>query len=107
MKIVVAPDKFKGALSAEEAAECIASGISSVLADAECDLVPLADGGEGTAEVMGRALAASPRTAAVHGALGSPVTARYRWVDQTRTAIFDMSEVAGLSSVSFNPFELD
>ena len=46
MKILIAPDKFKGSLSAREVAENIAKGLRDVLPDAKIDIVPMADGGE-------------------------------------------------------------
>ena len=56
MKILVAPDKFKGSLGAREVAENIALGLGDVLPDPKIDILPMADGGEGTAEVIGDAL---------------------------------------------------
>ncbi len=107
MRILIAPDKFKGALSAEEAAECIARGIRETFPQADCDLIPIADGGEGTAKVLGRAWSASRRTAAAYNALGKRVVAEYGWVDGSKLAIFDMSEVAGLGGLSPDSFNLD
>ena len=52
MRILVAPDKFKGSLSGREVAENIAQGLRDVFPDAEIDIAPMADGGEGTAEVI-------------------------------------------------------
>src|SRR5207249_4466282 len=52
MKVLIAPDKFKGALNAREVAENIAKGLRDALPDAEIDIVPMADGGEGTAEAI-------------------------------------------------------
>jgi glycerate kinase len=52
MRILIAPDKFKGSLSAQEVAKNIALGIRDVLPRADLDLVPVADGGDGTAEVI-------------------------------------------------------
>jgi len=52
VKILIAPDKFKGALSAREVAENIALGLRDVVRDAEIEILPMADGGEGTAEVI-------------------------------------------------------
>ena len=52
MRILIAPDKFKGSLGAQEVAENIAAGLREVLPDAQIDQVPMADGGEGTAEVI-------------------------------------------------------
>ena len=52
MKILIAPDKFKGALNARDAAQNIAKGLLDVLPDAQIEIVPVADGGEGTAEAI-------------------------------------------------------
>jgi glycerate kinase len=52
MKFLIAPDKFKGCLSAAEAAECIAAGVRRAVPGAEIDLCPIADGGEGTVAAM-------------------------------------------------------
>ena len=52
MKILVAPDKFKGTLNARDAAQNIAKGLLDVLPDAQIEVVPMADGGEGTAAVF-------------------------------------------------------
>ena len=59
VKILIAPDKFKGSLSAREVAENIALGLRDVLRDAEIAILPMADGGEGTAEVICNALGGS------------------------------------------------
>src|SRR5437764_468536 len=52
MKVVIAPDKFKGSLSATQAAEAIARGLLAAVPDAVIDLVPMADGGEGTVDAL-------------------------------------------------------
>ncbi|MGH8102135.1 MAG: glycerate kinase, partial [Chthoniobacterales bacterium] len=59
MRILVAPDKFKGSLSASEVAQNIARGLGHVLPEAKIDTLPLADGGEGTAEVICAAIGGS------------------------------------------------
>src|SRR5437899_9493280 len=56
MRILIAPDKFKGALGARGVAENIAAGLCDVLRDAKIDIVPMDDGGEGTAEIISQAL---------------------------------------------------
>ena len=56
MRILIAPDKFKGALNARDAAQNIANGLLDVLPDAQIEVVPMADGGEGTAEAVCDAL---------------------------------------------------
>ncbi len=70
MRILIAPDKFKGSLSAREVAENIAAGLRDVLHDAKIDIVPMADGGEGTAEVICDALDGSWLKCKAHDPLG-------------------------------------
>src|SRR6202035_39723 len=107
MKILIAPDKFKGALSAREAADNIAAGLREVLPDAKIEIVPMADGGEGTAEVISQALGASWLNCKAHDPLGRQIEARYAWVDNhppsptlrrdwRKLAVMEMSEAAGM-----------
>lgn len=93
MKIVLAPDKFKGSLTAAEVAEALAEGIREVLPEAELVLVPVADGGEGT---VSAALGAgfTPRRAAVAGPTGRTLTAEFA-VSGTR-AVIEMAAASGL-----------
>ena len=95
MRILIAPDKFKGSLSAREVAESIAAGLHDVLPNAKLDLVPMADGGEGTAEVICRSLAGEWVECAGHDALGQTITARYGWLRDRMMAVMEMSETAG------------
>ena len=69
MRVVVAPDKFKGSIDAAGAAAALAAGVRDVIADAVCDLVPMADGGDGTVAAF-LATGAAPRTVRVTGPLG-------------------------------------
>ncbi len=107
MKILVAPDKFKGVLTARRAAESIAAGIGDELPSARIELQPVADGGEGTAEVICDALNGMWRTVASHSASGEPSRARYCWIAGTQTAVFEMSEVAGFKGISAKPGALE
>ena len=59
MRILVAPDKFKGSLTAREVAENIAQGFLDILSDATINILPMADGGEGTTDVICGALGGS------------------------------------------------
>ncbi|BCT77533.1 glycerate kinase [Sinomonas cyclohexanicum] len=98
MKIVLAPDKFKGSLTAAEVAEALAAGIREVLPEAELVQVPVADGGEGT---VSAALGAgfSPRRAAVAGPTGQRLTAEFAVsadADGNRTAVIEMAAASGL-----------
>jgi glycerate kinase len=96
MRILIAPDKFKGALGARDVAECIAMGLRDVLPDAAIDLMPVADGGEGTAEVIGLAHGGEWIVCDAHDALGRPIQARYVWLESSAAAVMEMSEAAGL-----------
>jgi glycerate 2-kinase len=96
MKILIAPDKFKGSLSAREVAENIAAGLREVLPDAMIDLIPMADGGEGTAEVVCGALGGSWLNCQAHDSLGRKIEARYARVQRNALAVMEMSEAAGM-----------
>jgi glycerate 2-kinase len=96
MHILVAPDKFKGSLSAREVADSIAIGLRDVLPDAVIDKMPIADGGEGTADAIRETCGGDWVTCASHDALGRPIEARYAWLRDRATAVMEMSEAAGL-----------
>lgn len=96
MRILLAPDKFKGSLSAAEAAEALQRGFRKVWPTATFDSAPIADGGEGTAEVFRHDFAGEEITAPAHDALGRPISATYTWLPETRTAVIDMSSASGL-----------
>jgi glycerate kinase len=81
MRIVIAPDKYKGSLSAAEVAAAMARGIRRSLPAAEIIICPMADGGEGTLESVEQNAGAEPRRAEVAGPLpGQTVTARWAYV---------------------------
>jgi glycerate kinase len=105
VRILIAPDKFKGALSAREVGEAIATGLRAVLPDANIDIVPMADGGEGTAEVISQALGASWVKCQAHDPFGREIQARYGWIDERKLAVMEMSEAAGMRRLA--PNELD
>jgi glycerate kinase len=96
MRILVAPDKFKGSLSAREVADHIATGLRERLEGAIIKTLPIADGGEGTAEVIRDARGGEPVTCAAHDALGRSIEAQYVWLRDTATAVIEMSAAAGL-----------
>ena len=94
MKVIVAPDSFKGCLSAQEVASTLASALRGLHPDWESVEFPLADGGEGTVDVLMPALGGEFRLAVVSDPLGRPVTARYGLLDDT--AIIEVAEACGL-----------
>jgi glycerate kinase len=96
MKVVVAPDKFKGSLSAPEAARAIARGVEAVCPGASMDLAPMADGGEGTVEALVAATGGTFREARVSGPLGDPVVARFGMLGDGHTAVIEMAAASGL-----------
>ena len=100
MKILIAPDKFKGSLSARGVAENIAAGLREILPEVKIDVVPMADGGEGTAEVICDALKGSWLQCKTHDPLGREIEARYAWIDNRKLAVMEMSEAAGMRRLS-------
>jgi glycerate kinase len=102
MKIVIAPDKFKGALNAREAAENIAKALRDTLSDAKIEIVPMADGGDGTAEVICNARGGSWLQCKAHDPLGREIDARYAWIADEKVAVIEMSEAAGMRRLSEN-----
>lgn len=96
MRILIAPDKFKGSLSAREVAESIAMGLSDVLPDAVIEKLPVADGGEGTVDAIHASCGGEWVTCAARDALGRSIEARYAWLRDRATAVMEMSEAAGL-----------
>ncbi|MDP9004350.1 MAG: glycerate kinase, partial [Verrucomicrobiota bacterium] len=96
MRILVAPDKFKDSLGAREVAESIAAGLRDVLPAATIEIMPMADGGEGTASVIAEARGGEWLTCDAHDALGRAITARSVWLRERETAVMEMSEAAGL-----------
>lgn len=100
MRVVVAPDKFKGSLTAVQAAERMAVGVRRAVPGAEVTAIPMADGGEGT---VAAALAAgwTEVAATVTGPLGEPADARYA-VDGG-TAIIELASASGLAMSEVEP----
>lgn len=100
MKVVVAVDSFKGSLTSLEAGEAVREGILAAKPQAEVLVRPLADGGEGTTELLIAGLGGIRRTLTVTGPLGKPVEASYGWLEESRTAVMEMVSAAGLVLVA-------
>lgn len=103
MKIILAPDSFKGSLTSTEAAEAMAAGVRRVWPEAEVVCLPLADGGESTAAALVLSTRGRLIHAAVTGPLGERVSAAYGLLgpDGT-TAVVEMAAAAGLPLVPFH-----
>jgi glycerate kinase len=98
MRFLVAPDSFKGTFTAEAVADAIATGLEE--ADAEADRCPVADGGEGTMEVLLGALGGERRQAAVHDPLRRPLEASFGLLGDGATAIVETAQASGLPLVA-------
>jgi glycerate kinase len=100
VKVVVAPNAFKGSLTATQAAAAIARGVRQVFPDAEIIEIPIADGGDGTVEALIAAHHGTTRSVEVEGPLGDPVQAVYGLVDRingARTAVVELASASGLA----------
>lgn len=101
-RYLIAPDKFKGSLTAPEAAAAMAEGIRRIEPEAELDLCPIADGGEGFMESLVSALAGKWIPCPAVDALGRAIESRYVLAEtpQGLTAVLEMAETAGLWRLS-------
>jgi len=95
MRILIAPDSFKGSNSSLSVAEAIEEGIYRVFPDAEVEKIPIGDGGEGTVEAMVAASEGEIVTVAATGPLGNKVEAHYGLLDPG-TAVIEMAAASGL-----------
>ncbi|GAB4045492.1 glycerate kinase [Spirosoma litoris] len=96
MKILLAPDKFKGSLTASEVCAAMTDGILLASPTAEVVAVPMADGGEGTSDVLTQATQGTWHTVTVQGPLGHPVEAGYGISGDGKTAFIEMAQASGL-----------
>ena len=96
MRILIAPDKFKGSLGAREVGENIAAGLRESLPGAAIDIQPVADGGEGTAEIICEALGGEWVQCPAHDELGRLINAHYVYIEERKLALIEMAEAAGM-----------
>ena len=99
MKVVVAIDSLKGSLSSLQAGNAIKDGILNVIPEANVDVRPLADGGEGTVEALALGMGGKLVTVKVTGPLGESVDCIYGILEENKTAIIEMSGAAGITLV--------
>ena len=100
MRIVAAPNPFKGSLGAPAAAAAIAAGVLRVFPGAEVLELPVADGGEGTVEALVAAHAGELVQVEVEGPLGDSVLASFGLIDEGRTAVVELASSSGLTLVA-------
>ena len=106
MKILIAPDSYKGCLGSLEVAMAMTKGIKAISADIETVSIPFADGGEGTVEAMLAGAGGRIVKARVTGPLGDKIDSFYGILDDGHTAVIEMAAASGLALVpedSLNP----
>jgi glycerate 2-kinase len=96
MKILIAPQGFKGSLEAVEVANAIARGVRQVFSEANLTVLPIADGGEGTVRALVQASKGRTVVSRVTGPLGRPVNATWGILGDERTAVIEMAAASGL-----------
>ena len=110
MKIIVAPQSFKGSLSAKEATLIISQSVSEIFPDSDIVQIPIADGGDGTLETIIDATDGEIRTATVNGPLNDKINASWGLFDSAdskKTAIIEMARSSGLALLdpeNLNPY---
>ena len=97
MRVLIAPQEFKGSLTAVQSAAAIRRGVEAVIPDADIDNAPMADGGPGTVEAIVHAARGRTSIARVDGPLGAPVDARWGRIDEGRCAVIEMAAASGLT----------
>ena len=102
MKIVVAPDSFKGSLTAVEVSDAIEQGVREIFPEAEIVKIPMADGGDGTVQCLVNATGGEILREKVTGPLGDEVWASYGILGDKKTAVIEMAEASGLTLVPEN-----
>lgn len=107
MKIVIAPDSFKESLTAEQVAEAIKRGFQQSLADVDCLLCPVGDGGEGTVDAIRLSLDFEEKWIKVTGPFGQKEAMRYFQKEQL--ALFEVADLVGLGKIPLeerNPLQI-
>ena len=105
MKVVIAPQSFKGSISALDAAKAMEEGALRIVSDAETVLVPVADGGDGTLETLVEATGGDIRSVTVTGPIGKAVTAEWGALGDGQTAVIEMARTSGLALLSLTERE--
>lgn len=105
MKIVIAPDKFKNSLTGLEFCNAVEEGLKSVNPDIEVVKLPLADGGDGTIEVVNYYLKGKSVYVVVNNPFFQPVTATYLYSETSKTAFIEMAEASGVKLLKPEQFD--
>lgn len=110
MNVLICPDKFKGTLTAEEAATAIARGWKQARPKDRLTLLPVSDGGDGFGAIMARMLKARPVKLKTVNAAHEPIESFWWWEPKSKTAIIESAGIIGLAMLpkgKFHPFDLN
>ncbi len=110
LRVLIVPDKFKGTLTAAQAAQAIADGWLRNRPQDHLELLPMSDGGDGFGAVMSQLLEAEPQSVETVDAAHRPLKSTWWWEPKRRLAIIESAQVVGLALLphrQFHPFELD
>lgn len=110
LRVLIVPDKFKGTLTARQAADAMARGWRSGRPGDDVRLLPMSDGGDGFGEVLGDLIGASQQLTRTVDAAHRPLDAVWWWAPDSHTAIVESARVIGLAMLprgKYHPFELD
>src|SRR4051812_14826116 len=105
MHILIAPNAFKNSLTAAEAADAIRTGLMQSRLSCTTEVFPIADGGDGTAELIIRKCGGTEVSADVHDPLGKLITAPFGLIDHLNTAVIEMADASGLRLLKNNVFD--
>src|SRR5437764_6181 len=110
LRVLIVPDKFKGTLTARQAAEAIARGWKSARALDAIEVLPMSDGGDGFGIVVSQLLGAEVRVTKTVDAAHRTIAAEWWWEPRSATAIIEAALMNGLAQLppgKYHPFELD
>ena len=110
LRVLVAPDKFKGTLTAQEAAGAIVNGWWSARPQDEMEMLPMSDGGDGFGEIVASLIGAEERTTDTVNAAHQPIAARWWYHPESACAVIESALVVGLAMLppgKSHPFDLD
>jgi glycerate kinase len=110
LRVLIIPDKFKGTLSAQAAADAIAAGWSKSRPADEIQRLPMSDGGDGFGAVLSQLMNAKTQQVKTVDAAHRPITSSWWWDASTKTAIIESANIIGLAQLpkgKFHPFQLD
>ncbi|MBI5800853.1 MAG: glycerate kinase [Verrucomicrobia bacterium] len=110
LRVLIAPDKFKGTLTAHAAAEAIAAGWRKARPGHRLTLLPISDGGDGFGEILSAALGAKLQRVQTVDAAHRPLKSVWWWDAKSRSAIIESANIIGLAMLppkQFHPFQLD